>query len=553
MSNFTVTPLVNGGPFIVAAPDQSSAALAACQTVEGKAVLAVRMRRFTVSEVMADTFQAFCKDQNYVFQNPRGQFYTVTAGGMVVPISDANAGQTDSLTVSLLVAMADANATQNDVMQVGLTVSMNESNATQSDSMTPAESVPIADFNATQVDALVSRLSANMVDSNAGQTDVLAPKVRASLADANAGQTDALTSKVRAALVDANPGQTDTLSAKLRASIADANAGQTDVLAPKVRASMTDSNASQGDSLVAKLRATILDSNVTQGDALVAKIRATLADSNAAQTDALLAKIRATIADSNATQGDTLVAKLRATIADSNAAQTDSLVVNVVFTWPPTGSLYAWRADLGITGGPTPIVSWTDQVVGKVLTSTGWNKIASDANFGNQASLQSTGVGSFLAGTLFSPAIPPPYWFWFVARSTQNPASDMWDQGPTTTALVFGGGNVPNGQLTMVTNAFSLGNPAPIDTRSKTAGAAFVGGAGQTSKIFISAQTPVATQANAFTDGTIVNNSSATVGNRIFDDRAVTAIAEFGIANNTFNVSSWLTYTGSRYGITIGP
>ena len=240
-------------------------------------------------------------------------------------------------------------------------------------------------------------------------------------------------------------------------------------------------------------------------------------------------------------------------LADSNATPTDALVASVVPTFPPTGALYAWRADLGITGGPTPITSWTDQVAGKVLNATGWNQV-NDAFFNNQKSLQSTGLTSFFAtATRFSPAIPVPYWFFFVARNTNTFAgSAIWDQGLTTTQLFFGGGDPSSGVIRMATNASSL-SLINIDTRVATAGAVFVGGNGQTSKIFDNAQTPGITQLNIFNDGTIVNNSNATIGNRVFNDQAVTTMVEFGIADNTFNVSSWLTYAGSRYGITIGP
>ena len=338
-------------------------------------------------------------------------------------------------------------------------------------------------------------------------------------------------------------------------TLVDENAAQSDALVVTsggvIGIALSDSNAAQNDELDVSMSFAISDSNDPQTDAVDPDVVAISADSNATTTDALAAKLSAIMADFNATQNDSIVASVRASIPDSNATQNDALAVSLVGTFPPTGALYAWRADLGVTGGPTPITSWTDQVAGKVATANGWNQ-ANDANFNNQKSLQSTGLASFLSISNISPAISPPYWFFFVARNLNtNTISAIWDQGPTTTRLFFAGGVSPNGRINMVTNSNTLSSI--IDSQVPTVSGVFVGGLAQTSKIFYNAQTPVATQPNIFADGTIVNNSNATIGNRVFDDQAVTTVVEFGIADNTFNISTYLAYAGVRYGIPIGP
>lgn len=320
---------------------------------------------------------------------------------------------------------------------------------------------------------------------------------------------------------------------------------------PPIRVALLDSNATQNDSIIVTsggvINIGLSDSNATQADALDVTVDVVLSDSDATQVDTIGPATTVILADSNATENDTIAATVTPSLADSNATENDALIVSVAPpAFPPTGAIMAWRADSGIVGA-TPVTSWTDSIAGAVGAATSWDFNATEAGFNNQPGVDSTAANArFFVNA--SPAAALPFWVWGVILPGASLVSTILRTGfllGDQWQIRLGGGAA--GQIQLTSNAFSL-TATPIDVSNPLQFSVFVGGAGQTSKLYINGVLMATSPLGSFTDATLAANNGFFIGNRQFFDVAEQTICEFGFSDNTFDQTSYHAYCQARYG-----
>ena len=336
---------------------------------------------------------------------------------------------------------------------------------------------------------------------------------------------------------------------------------------PPIRVALADSNATQGDAIIVTSGGVIdvglTDSNATPIDVIDVATVIDLIDSNASQNDAIGPATTVAILDSNAAQSDTIVATVEPALADSNATQTDSLSASIPFTWPPAGSIMAWRADLGVTLNAGNVSDWVDQISGvHAAQSTPGNQppfVADEgAGFNNRPGIEFLTTSQALQVTL-NPAVNLPYTVLAVVRSSLGSISiaKVFDNNGHIRMQYSDPAPGPSNGDAVISSPGSGLTQINVNGSTPAALAAFVGGnvpAGTVSKLFNNAKTPVLTQTDIMADGAILANALQWfIGTDVFGRNLNGPVLELIIGDSTVDISAWYDYVFNHYAITIGP
>ena len=241
------------------------------------------------------------------------------------------------------------------------------------------------------------------------------------------------------------------------------------------------------------------------------------------------------------------------------------------FTWPPAGSILAWRADLGVTkDGSNNVSAWVDQVIGYTLVpGTGGQQpsvepVWGSANLGGQDSIDfsgntNSGFATAAGATPQLPAAPSPMGMFVIYETDAGtgPADILIDYFDS----IFGvrpqlrfGINSGSNNTDEWNTGFSNVTATVVAAQGTPVAIGFTFNS-PTGKVYFDSPTAAHTGAT-FGEGPMKSNSLFIVGNRNGGgQRAFGKIAEILVVDmTTFDLTDWLNnWVASRYGITITP